>query len=69
MLNLQVIFIKDKNYTMDSLTPENGSVKKTINGKEGFYSEQDDTAMFMYAQDGKSVQVVGKKDVVSKVVV
>jgi hypothetical protein len=25
--------------------------------------------MFMYAQDGKSVQVVGKKDVVSKVVV
>lgn len=69
MLNLQVIFIKDKNYTMDSLTPENGAVKKTINGKEGFYYEQDDVATFMYAQDGKSVQVTGKKDVVSKVVV
>lgn len=33
MLNLQVIFIKDKNYTMDSLTPENGSVKKPLTAK------------------------------------
>ncbi|WP_405298130.1 hypothetical protein [Methanobrevibacter sp.] len=69
LLNLQVIFIKDKNYTMDSLTPDDGAVKKTINGKDGFYSEQDGIAMFMYAQDGKSVQVTGKADVVSKVIV
>ena len=69
LLNLQVVFIKDKNYTMDSLTPDDGAVKKTINGKDGFYSEQDGIAMFMYAQDGKSVQVTGKEDVVSKVIV
>ena len=69
MLSLQVISIKDKNYTSDSLTPEDGTVKKTINGKEGFYSEQDGIAMFMYAHDGKSVQVTGDKDIVSKVIV
>ena len=69
MLSLQVVFIKDKNFTMDSLSPEDGAVKKTINGKDGFYSEQDGIAMFMYAQDGKSVQVTGKEDVVSKVIV
>ena len=69
MLSLQVVFIKDKNFTMDSLSPEDGAVKKTINGKDGFYSEQDGIAMFMYAQDGKSVQVTGKEYVVSKVIV
>ena len=28
MLSLQVVFIKDKNFTMDSLSPEDGAVKK-----------------------------------------
>ena len=67
-LNLQVISMKDKNVSMDSLTPDDGAVKKTINGKEGFYTESDDMAIFMYAQDGKSVQVSGDKDIISQIV-
>ncbi len=68
MLNLQVIFINGKNYTMNSLKPEGGEVKKTINGTEGFYSETDGIATFRYVQDGKSVQITGNKDIVPKVI-
>lgn len=68
LLNLQVMSVKDKNFTMDLITPEDGEVKKTINGKEGFYSEKDGIAMFRYAQDGKSITVTGGSDVVSKVI-
>ena len=68
MLNLQVIFINGKNYTMNSLKPEGGEVKKTINGTEGFYSETDGIATFRYVQDGKSVQIAGNKDIVPKVI-
>jgi hypothetical protein len=69
LLNIQVIFAKDKNFTMDALTPDDGSTKKTINDKEGFYTETDGIATFMYAQDGKSVQIMGDKDIVEKVVI
>jgi hypothetical protein len=54
---------------MDALTPDDGSTKKTINDKEGFYTETDGIATFMYAQDGKSVQIMGDKDIVEKVVI
>lgn len=68
LINLQVMFTKGKNVTMDGLTPDDGATKKTINGKEGFYIESDGVATFMYAQDGKSVQVTGNSDVISKVI-
>lgn len=69
LLNIQVMSVKDKNFTNDLLTPEDGEVKKTINGKEGFYSENDGVAMFRYAQDGKSILVAGESDVVSNVII
>jgi len=68
LLNLQVIFAGDKNFTEDLLTPDDGAVKKTINGKEGLYTESDDVATFIYAQDGKYVQVTADKDVLSNVI-
>ena len=69
LLNLQVIFAKDKNFTTESLNPdEDGFAKKTINDTEGFYSESDGVATFLYAQDGKSVQITGNSDVISKVI-
>ena len=68
LLNIQVMSVKDKNFTDDQITPEEGEVKKTINGKEGFYSETDGVAMFRYAQDGKSITVTGVSDVVSNVI-
>ena len=69
LLNLQVIFAKDKNFTTESLNPdEEGFTKKTINDTEGFYSESDGVATFLYAQDGKSVQITGNADIISKVI-
>lgn len=69
LLSLQVIFTSDKNFTVDKLPSEDGMVKKTINGKEGMYSESDGVAMFVYTQDGKYVQVAADKDVISNVIV
>ena len=69
LLSLQVIFTSDKNFTADKLPSEDGMVKKTINGKEGMYSESDGVAMFVYTQDGKYVQVAADKDVISNVIV
>lgn len=69
MLNIQVMSVKDKNFTADLITPEDGEVKKTINGREGFYSENDGVVMFRYAQDGKSILVAGESDVVSNVII
>ena len=58
-----------KYFTTDSLNPnEDGFSKKTINDTEGFYSESDGVATFIYAQDGKSVQITGNSDVISKVI-
>ena len=69
LLNLQVLSTKDNNFTTDSLNPnEDGFSKKTINDAEGFYSESDGVATFIYAQDGKSVQITGNSDVISKVI-
>ena len=69
LLNLQVLSTKDNNFTTDSLNPnEDGFSKKTINDTEGFYSESDGVATFIYAQDGKSVQITGNNDVISKVI-
>ncbi|WP_406536460.1 hypothetical protein [Methanobrevibacter sp.] len=69
LLNLQVLSTKDNNFTTDSLNPnEDGFSKKTINDTEGFYSESDGVATFIYAQDGKSVQITGNSDVISKVI-
>lgn len=68
MINLQVMFTKGKNVTMDGLTPDDGATKKIINGKEGFYTESEGVATFMYAQDGISVQGTGNSDVISKVI-
>lgn len=69
LLSLQVMFTGDKNFTADKLPSEDGMVKKTINGKEGMYSESDGVAMFVYTQDGKYVQVAADKDVISNVIV
>ena len=69
LLSLQVIFTSDKNFTADKLPSDDDMVKKTINGKEGMYSESDDVAMFVYTQDGKYVQVAADKDVISNVIV
>lgn len=69
LLNLQVMFTGDKNLSADKLKSEDGMVKKTINGKEGMYSESDGVAMFIYVQDGKCAQVTADKDVISKVIV
>ena len=69
LLSLQVMFTSDKNITADKLTSEDGMAKKTINGKEGMYSESDGVAMFIYTQDGKYVQVAAKSDVISNVIV
>ncbi len=69
MLSLQVMFTSDKNFTVDKLPSEEGMAKKTINGKEGMYSESDGVAMFVYTQDGKYIQVAAKSDVISKVIV
>lgn len=69
LLSLQVIFTSDKNFTADKLPSEDGMVKKTINGKEGMYSESDGVAMFVYTQDGKYIQVAADKDVISNVIV
>lgn len=69
LLNLQVLSTKDNNFTTDSLNPnEDGFSKKTINDTEGFYSESDGVATFIYAQDGKSIQITGNSDVISKVI-
>ena len=69
MLNIQVMSVKDKNFTADLITPEDGEVKKAFNGREVFYSENDGVAMFRYAQDGKSILVAGESDVVSNVII
>lgn len=69
MINIQVMSTSDKNFTTEELPSQEGMAKKTLNGKDGMYSESDDIAMFVYTQDGKYVQVSADKDVISKVII